>query len=83
MAIVGSDRFFERFPRRTRVTVHLLPPLLPHAGDTPLSLTEKLMFALAAALPDDMRGVYAEIPKGFKIHPEAKSEAKAEGRLKV
>lgn len=65
MAIVGSDQFFKRFPRRIRVTVSLLPPILPSPGDTPLALTDRLMFTLAAALPPEMRGVYAEVPKGF------------------
>ncbi|MFZ5903957.1 MAG: lysophospholipid acyltransferase family protein [Chloroflexota bacterium] len=65
MAIAGSDRFFRKFPHRVRVTVTLLPPLLPKPGETPLALTDRLMFALASALPEDMRGVYAEIPKGF------------------
>jgi 1-acyl-sn-glycerol-3-phosphate acyltransferase len=65
MAITGSDKFFKRFPRRARVTVSLLPPLLPNTGETPLALTDRLMFTLAAALPPEMRGVYAEMPKGF------------------
>jgi 1-acyl-sn-glycerol-3-phosphate acyltransferase len=65
LAIVGSDQFFKRFPRRARVTVSLLPPLAPRPGETPLSLTDRLMFALASALPEEMRGVYAETPKGF------------------
>jgi len=65
MAIVGSDKFFQRFPRRTRVTVSLLPPIQPFPGETPLALTDRLMFTLAAALPVEMRGVYAELPKGF------------------
>jgi hypothetical protein len=34
-------------------------------GETPLALTDRLMFTLAAALPVEMRGVYAEMPKGF------------------
>ncbi len=72
MAIVGSDRFFHGFPRRNHVTVHLLPPILPLPGDSPLSLTEKLMFTLAASLPAEMRGVYAEIPRGFKMLREAR-----------
>jgi 1-acyl-sn-glycerol-3-phosphate acyltransferase len=54
-----------RFPRRARVTVNLLPPVLPKPGETPLALTDRLMFTLAAALPEEMRGVYAELPKGF------------------
>jgi 1-acyl-sn-glycerol-3-phosphate acyltransferase len=66
MAITGTDQFFKRFPRRARVTVSLLPPLLPHPGETPLALTDRLMFALAGGLPEAMRGVYAEIPEGFR-----------------
>ncbi len=66
MAILGTDKFFKRFPRRARVTVNLLPPILPRPGETPLALTDRLMFSLAAALPEEMRGVYAEIPKGFE-----------------
>jgi 1-acyl-sn-glycerol-3-phosphate acyltransferase len=65
MALIGSDQFFRFFPRRTRVTIKLLPPLLPGSGETPLALTDRLMFKLAAALPEEMRGVYSEVPKGF------------------
>jgi 1-acyl-sn-glycerol-3-phosphate acyltransferase len=67
MAIAGSDEFFRHFPRRTRVTVRLLPPLAPTADDTPITLTERVMFALASALPEEKRGVYASLPEGFKI----------------
>ena len=65
MAITGSDEFFKHFPRRTRVVVRFLPLLLPKPDETPLALTDRLMFVLASALPEDMRGVYAEMPKGF------------------
>jgi 1-acyl-sn-glycerol-3-phosphate acyltransferase len=65
MVITGTDRFFKHFPRRASVTVRLLPPLQPAPGETPLALTDRLMFSMAAALPEDMRGVYAEVPKGF------------------
>ena len=65
MAITGSDHFFKRFPRRARVTVKMLPPLLPNPGETALALTDRLMFSLASALPPEMRGVYSELPKGF------------------
>jgi 1-acyl-sn-glycerol-3-phosphate acyltransferase len=65
MVVVGSDRFFARFPRRTLVSLELLAPIHPQAGDTSLALTDRLMFSMAAALPQDMRGVYAKIPKGF------------------
>ena len=67
MAIVGSDQFFKRFPRRTRVKITLLTPLLPAPGESPLTLTDRLMFKLAQGLPEEMRGVYAEVPEGFKI----------------
>jgi 1-acyl-sn-glycerol-3-phosphate acyltransferase len=67
MAITGTDLFFKRLPRRVIVTVSLLPPIMPNPNDTPLSLTDRVMFSLASALPADMRGVYAEIPKGFGI----------------
>jgi len=67
MALVGSDRFFRQLPRPNTVTVSLLPPILPTPDDTPLSLTDRVMFSLASALPIDMRGVYSELPKGFKI----------------
>lgn len=77
MAIVGSDKFFQRFPRRARVIIHLLPALHPRVSETPLALTERLMFSLAAALPAHMRGVYAQIPKGFKIQPETELPAQA------
>lgn len=65
MVVIGTDGFFKGFPRRANVTVKLLLPLLPHPGETPLALTDRLMFSMAADLPEDMRGVYAEIPKGF------------------
>jgi len=67
MVIVGSDQFFKRFPHRTRVQITLLPPLVPRAGENPLALTDRLMFTLAQGLPEEMRGVYAEVPEGFKI----------------
>lgn len=65
MAIIGTDRFFRGFPRRARVVVRILPPLMPGPDETPLALTDRLMFTLAQALPDRMRGVYAEMPRGF------------------
>lgn len=68
MVITGTDQFFKHFPRRAYVTVRLLPPLQPAPGETPLSLTDRLMFSMAAALPEELRGVYAEIPKGFGIN---------------
>ncbi|HNK62744.1 MAG TPA: lysophospholipid acyltransferase family protein [Anaerolineales bacterium] len=66
MAVVGTDNFFKHFPHRTAVTIQILPPILPKPGETPLALMDRVMFALAKELPADMRGVYAEVPKGFE-----------------
>lgn len=65
LTVVGSDRFFKRFPRRARVQITILPPVHPKENETPLALTDRLMFTLAQALPEHMRGVYAETPQGF------------------
>jgi 1-acyl-sn-glycerol-3-phosphate acyltransferase len=67
VAITGSERFLKRFPHRARVQVAILPPLLPKPGENPLALTDRLMFTLAQSLPEDMRGVYAEMPQGFAM----------------
>ena len=67
MTVVGSDQFFKRFPHRARVQIALLPALKPKPGESPLALTDRLMFTLAQALPKDMRGEYAERPKGFTM----------------
>jgi 1-acyl-sn-glycerol-3-phosphate acyltransferase len=66
MAVTGSDKFFKRFPQRARVQIKLLPPLRPNPDETPLALTDRMMFTLAQALPEEMRGVYAEAPTGFE-----------------
>jgi 1-acyl-sn-glycerol-3-phosphate acyltransferase len=67
MAVVGSDQFFRRFPHRTHVQIKILPPLIPKLGENSLALTDRLMFTLAQALPEEMRGAYAEMPKGFTM----------------
>ncbi|RPI93690.1 MAG: 1-acyl-sn-glycerol-3-phosphate acyltransferase [Chloroflexi bacterium] len=67
VAVTGSDKFFKRFPHRARVQIKFLPPLFPTPGETPLALTDRSMFTLAQSLPEDMRGVYAEMPKGFAM----------------
>ena len=67
VAVTGSDNFFKRFPRRTRVQITMLPLIMPKPGESPLALTDRLMFTLAQALPREMRGVYAEMPEGFDV----------------
>jgi 1-acyl-sn-glycerol-3-phosphate acyltransferase len=66
MAIIGSDKFFKEFPRRTRVHVNILPPIMPKENENPLALTDRLMFTLAQALPEEMRGVYSSMPEEFR-----------------
>ena len=56
MAILGSDEFFNSFPRRT---VTFLPLLFPKPGEDPMELTDRLMFAIASALPEKLGGMYA------------------------
>jgi 1-acyl-sn-glycerol-3-phosphate acyltransferase len=65
MTIIGTDKFFHNFPRRITVKIQILAPLQPNKNETPLALTDRLMFALAAALPENKRGAYAKTPAGF------------------
>ncbi|MBU4224731.1 MAG: hypothetical protein KKC71_02780 [Chloroflexi bacterium] len=39
-------------------------PVWPNLDELPLALTDRLMFTLARNLPEELRGVYAEMPKG-------------------
>jgi 1-acyl-sn-glycerol-3-phosphate acyltransferase len=59
MAITGSDQFFKSFPYRTHVTVTFLPLVLPSSNDDPTELIDRLMFVIASALPEKLRGLYA------------------------
>jgi 1-acyl-sn-glycerol-3-phosphate acyltransferase len=65
LSIDGIQNLFKNFPRRALVKVVIAPPIIPGAHDHPLSLTDKMMFVMASNLPEDLRGVYAEIPEGF------------------
>lgn len=65
MAVIGTDQIFKRFPRRTRVTLIVGAPIYPKPDDSPLELTDRVMFTLAGMLPRRLRGVYAERPSGF------------------
>jgi 1-acyl-sn-glycerol-3-phosphate acyltransferase len=58
MAISGTENFLHDFPRRTLVSVTFLRPLHALPDDTAESLTERVMLALASALPEPLRGVY-------------------------
>lgn len=67
VSINGIQNLFKTFPRRTPVDVMVAPPIYPSETDTPLSLTDKIMFTMAANLPPELRGVYAEIPDGWGV----------------
>jgi 1-acyl-sn-glycerol-3-phosphate acyltransferase len=59
--VTGSDQLFRFFPLRTQVKITFLPPILPKATEDLSSLTDRLMYTLAAALPEEMRGVYGDV----------------------
>jgi 1-acyl-sn-glycerol-3-phosphate acyltransferase len=65
VAVVGTNQMFKRFPRRTRITIKVGAPIFPTKDDSPLELTDKIMFALADLLPPRLRGVYAQRPDRF------------------
>jgi 1-acyl-sn-glycerol-3-phosphate acyltransferase len=65
VSISGIENIFKTFPRRTHVEVVIAPPLYPTLETSPLALTDQLMYTMAGNLPVDLRGVYADLPKGF------------------
>jgi 1-acyl-sn-glycerol-3-phosphate acyltransferase len=66
VSIDGSQRFFKQFPRRNQVRVVIAPSIYPRKNESAISLTEKMMYTMAANLPAELRGVYAENPP-FKM----------------
>jgi 1-acyl-sn-glycerol-3-phosphate acyltransferase len=65
LAVVGTNRMFKRFPRRTRVRIQVGAPIYALHGETAAALTDRLMFTLAEMLPSNQRGAYAHRPQGF------------------
>ncbi len=65
VAVSGTEKMFEQFPKRTPVTVQIGEPIYLEEGESALALTDRLMFTLAEMLPTELRGVYAERPTGF------------------
>lgn len=65
VALQGTQAMFKRFPRRAPIHIELGGPIYPKPGEGPLALTDRMMFALAAMLPENQRGVYSVHPKGF------------------
>lgn len=66
ISIDGIQNLFKTFPHPTRINVKIAPPIYPGLQDHPLSLTDKFMFVMASNLPEDLRGIYEEKPKGFR-----------------
>lgn len=60
VSIDGSQRFFKQFPRRNLVHVVVASPIVPEPGESPIALTERVMYSMAANLPPELRGVYAQ-----------------------
>jgi 1-acyl-sn-glycerol-3-phosphate acyltransferase len=58
MAVYGTHRLFHGLPR-TPVTLALGKPIYPDRFESPLALTDHLMFTLAELLPPEQRGVYS------------------------
>ncbi len=64
VGLQGTQYMLRRFPRRTPVSVTFGELIYPQEGDTPLSLTDRMMFKIAALLPPEQRGVYVFQPGG-------------------
>jgi 1-acyl-sn-glycerol-3-phosphate acyltransferase len=65
VTIRGTEKMFQQFPKRTAVRIQVGAPIYPEEGESPLALTDRIMFTLAEMLPPELRGVYAERPAGF------------------
>lgn len=58
LAITGTHRVIKD-GLRVPVTLQIGPPVYPQPDDTPFTLTDRVMRAIAAMLPPENRGVYA------------------------
>lgn len=65
VAVQGLPHLVKRFPKRTSIQVNVGDPIFPLPGESALNLTDRMMFAMAALLPIEERGVYSYRPKGF------------------
>jgi 1-acyl-sn-glycerol-3-phosphate acyltransferase len=65
ISVDGIQHLFKKFPHRTTVRVVIAAPIIPGKDESPLSLTDALMFTMAKNLPQDLRGVYVQMPKQF------------------
>ncbi len=65
VAVTGTHQMFTHFPHRTHIAITVGAPLTPEPHESALALTDRIMFTIAAMLPPELRGVYAEHPTGF------------------
>ena len=65
IAIYGTEDLFQQLPRRGVISITFGKPIFPQEGESPIELTDQIMFALADLLPPALRGVYAHRPSGF------------------
>jgi 1-acyl-sn-glycerol-3-phosphate acyltransferase len=65
MALHGPQYMFARFPHRTHIRISIGEPIHPQPRETPVGLTDRMMFTLAEMLPPELRGVYRFRPPGF------------------
>jgi 1-acyl-sn-glycerol-3-phosphate acyltransferase len=65
LGVIGTHQMFKSFPQRTLVQMRMGAPLYPLSDESTLGLTDRLMFAIAALLPAELRGVYTQKPAGF------------------
>jgi 1-acyl-sn-glycerol-3-phosphate acyltransferase len=61
MAIYDTSEIFTHFPRRANVTMHICEPVMPGGGNSLRQTTDAVMEAIAAVLPEDMRGAYGQV----------------------
>lgn len=61
----GTQYLFQRVSGRAAVSIELGEPIYAERGETALSLTDRMMFALADLLPPEDRGAYRSRPLGF------------------
>jgi 1-acyl-sn-glycerol-3-phosphate acyltransferase len=67
VGVEGTDEMFARFPRRTPVTIRVGQPIYPLVHESPIALTDRLMYSIADLLPQRLRGVYGHRPARFSI----------------
>ncbi len=65
VALYGTHNISKKFPRQTEIHLTFGNLIIPDPKETSLSLTDRMMFALAEMLPADARGVYMYRPAGF------------------